>query len=80
MTAGVDELVRQGRLNPSPYLRRHLHGDWGDRTTAIDGRTTPRCNPVRIVCSRPTGHARPEALDHHRMGSQLTTLLLPSEY
>src|SRR3546814_2412325 len=30
MTAGVDELVRQGRLNPSPYLRRHLHGDWGD--------------------------------------------------
>ncbi|MCK9987915.1 MAG: hypothetical protein AzoDbin1_04387 [Azoarcus sp.] len=30
MTAGVDELVRQGRLDPSPYLRRHLHGDWGD--------------------------------------------------
>lgn len=30
MTAGVDELVRQGRLNPSPYLRRHLGGDWGD--------------------------------------------------
>jgi hypothetical protein len=27
MTAGVDELVRQGRLNPTPYLRRHLHGD-----------------------------------------------------
>ena len=30
MTAGVDDLVRQGRLNPTPYLRRHLHGDWGD--------------------------------------------------
>lgn len=30
MTAGVDELVRQGRLNPSPYLRRHISGDWGD--------------------------------------------------
>ena len=30
MTAGVDELVRQGRLNPTPYLSRHLHGDWGD--------------------------------------------------
>ncbi len=30
MTIGVDELVRQGRLNPAPYLRRHLHGDWGD--------------------------------------------------
>ncbi len=30
MTAGVDELVRQGRLNPSPHLHRHLSGDWGD--------------------------------------------------
>ena len=30
MTIGVDELVRQGRLNPTPYLRRHLDGDWGD--------------------------------------------------
>ena len=30
VTAGIDELVRQGRLNPTPYLRRHLHGDWGD--------------------------------------------------
>lgn len=30
MTAGVDELVRKGRLNPTPYLRRHLDGDWGD--------------------------------------------------
>ncbi len=30
MTCGVDELVRQGRLNPAPFLLRHLHGDWGD--------------------------------------------------
>ena len=30
MTAGVDELVRQGRLHPTPYLRRHLPGGWGD--------------------------------------------------
>ena len=30
MTAGVDALVRQGQLNPSPYLRRHISGDWGD--------------------------------------------------
>ncbi|HRQ48799.1 MAG TPA: hypothetical protein PK725_17720 [Rhodocyclaceae bacterium] len=30
MTIGVDDLVRQGRLNPAPFLRRHLHGDWGD--------------------------------------------------
>ncbi|WP_175687259.1 hypothetical protein [Burkholderia multivorans] len=30
MTCGVDELVQQGRLNPTSYLRRHLGGDWGD--------------------------------------------------
>jgi len=30
MTAGVAELIRQGRINPSAYLRRHLTGDWGD--------------------------------------------------
>ena len=30
MTAGIDDLVRQGRLNPAPYLRRHFRGDWGD--------------------------------------------------
>src|SRR3546814_10154256 len=29
-TAGVDELVQQGQLNPGMYLRRHLGGDWGD--------------------------------------------------
>jgi len=30
MTAGVSDLVQQGRLTPVPYLRRHLDGDWGD--------------------------------------------------
>lgn len=30
LTAGVAELVQQGRLNPHAYLRRHIRGDWGD--------------------------------------------------
>ena len=30
MTLGINELVRQGVLNPLPFLRRHLRGDWGD--------------------------------------------------
>jgi hypothetical protein len=30
VTAGVNELVQQGRLNPSVYLQRHFSGDWGD--------------------------------------------------
>ena len=30
LPCGADALVQQGRLNPTPYLRRHLGGDWGD--------------------------------------------------
>ena len=30
MTAGVNDLVQRGALDPVPYLRRHLNGDWGD--------------------------------------------------
>ncbi|MDR0578710.1 MAG: hypothetical protein LBI87_14560 [Candidatus Accumulibacter sp.] len=30
MTLGVNELVRQGLINPISFLRRHLGGDWGD--------------------------------------------------
>ncbi|MDD1152714.1 hypothetical protein M5G25_31065 [Pseudomonas sp. TNT2022 ID357] len=26
---GVDQLVREGRLDPMPYVRRHACGDWG---------------------------------------------------
>ncbi len=30
MTIGVNTLVDEGRLDPAPYLYRHLCGDWGD--------------------------------------------------
>ena len=30
MTNGVQTLIEQGLLNVSPYLNRHLTGDWGD--------------------------------------------------
>ena len=30
MTIGVDTLIDEGRLDPAPYLYRHLSGDWGD--------------------------------------------------
>lgn len=29
-SAGIDQLVRAGRLDPMPYFRRHTRGDWGD--------------------------------------------------
>ncbi|MDR2128034.1 MAG: hypothetical protein LBP52_03070 [Burkholderiaceae bacterium] len=30
MTPGVEDLARQGKINPAIYLRRHLSADWGD--------------------------------------------------
>ncbi|MCE7524913.1 hypothetical protein MA04_04238 [Alcanivorax balearicus MACL04] len=30
MTQGVNDLIQRGEVNPSPYLQRHLAGDWGD--------------------------------------------------
>jgi hypothetical protein len=29
-SAGIDQLVRAGRLDPMPYFRRHTRGDWGE--------------------------------------------------
>lgn len=27
---GIDQLMREGRLDPMPYFQRHTRGDWGD--------------------------------------------------
>ena len=32
LSAGVDRLVRAGRLDPVPFFQRHASGDWGDVT------------------------------------------------
>lgn len=29
---GVDRLMREGRLDPMPFLHRHMRGDWGEGT------------------------------------------------
>lgn len=29
---GIDRLMREGRLDPTPYFQRHTRGDWGDIT------------------------------------------------
>ena len=81
MTAGVDELVRQGRLNPTPYLRRHLHGDWGDL-----------CDDDWQLNDAALKSGEDRLFSSYQMGGDLkiwiitewdrsvTTLLLPSEY
>ena len=31
-SAGIDRLMREGRLDPMSYFRSHIRGDWGDVT------------------------------------------------
>ncbi|ATN36824.1 hypothetical protein ACO34A_23900 (plasmid) [Rhizobium sp. ACO-34A] len=33
-TTSIADLVERGRLDPAPYLRRHLKCDWGDQYDA----------------------------------------------
>ncbi|WP_061958342.1 hypothetical protein [Cupriavidus pauculus] len=81
MTAGVDELIRQGRLNPTPYLRRHLHGDWGDLSD--DDRqlndTALKSGEDRLFSSyQVTPDLKLWIITE--WDRSVTTLLLPSEY
>lgn len=81
MTEGVHALVHAGRLNPAPYLRRHLGGDWGD----LDG-SDKRQNDAALK----SGQDR--LFSSYQVDTDLTlwiitewdrsvtTLLLPSEY
>ncbi|EPO4283164.1 hypothetical protein ACUARH_000138 [Pseudomonas aeruginosa] len=32
LSEGIDCLMREGRLDPMSYFRRHTRGDWGDVT------------------------------------------------
>ena len=81
MTAGVDELVRQGRLNPTPYLRRHLHGDWGDLSD--DDR---QLNDVALKSGEDRLFSSYQVAPDLKLwiitewDRSVTTLLLPSEY
>lgn len=81
MAAGVDELVRQGRLNPTPYLRRHLHGDWGDLSD--DDR---RLNDAALQSGEDRLFSSYQVTRDLKLwiitewDRSVTTLLLPSEY
>ncbi len=79
-TPGVHNLIVSGELNPSPFLRRHLQGDWGDLSE-----NDRRCNNAALK----TGD---RLFSAYQVNSDLklwiitegdrsvTTLLLPSEY
>jgi hypothetical protein len=81
VTAGVDALVRQGRLNPGVYLRRHLGGDWGDLDDS-DRRLNDaalKSGDDRLFSSY---QVRPDLKLWiiTEWDRSVTTLLLPSEY
>lgn len=81
MTAGVDELVRQGQLNPSPYLRRHISGDWGDLDDC-----DRRQNDAALLSGEDRLFSSYQVAPDLELwiitewDRSVTTLLLPSEY
>lgn len=81
MTIGIDELVQQGRLNPTPYLRRHLHGDWGDLSD--DDR---RLNDAALKSGEDRLFSSYQVTPDLKLwiitewDRSVTTLLLPTEY
>ena len=80
MTAGVNDLVKRGALNPVPYLRRHLDGDWGDLCDE-DRRSNDAAlkNGDRLFSSyRITPDLKLWIITE--WDRSVTTLLLPSEY
>lgn len=81
MTIGVDALVRQGQLNPAPYLRRHLGGDWGDldESDRRQNDAALRTGEDRLFSSY---QVAPDLTLWiiTEWDRSVTTLLLPSEY
>ena len=81
MTIGVDDLVRQGRLDPAPFLRRHLHGDWGDLSD--DDR---QLNDTALKSGEDRLFSSYQVMPNLKLwiitewDRSVTTLLLPSEY
>ncbi|MDR0673001.1 MAG: hypothetical protein LBF93_04920 [Zoogloeaceae bacterium] len=81
MTPGVAEWIGQGRLNPLPFLRRHLRGDWGDVSAASRRRNNAalKSGEERLFSSyRITPEITLWIITE--WDRSLTTLMLPDEY
>lgn len=81
VTHSINVLVAQGQLNPFPYLRRHLDGDWGDLCEADRRRNDAalKSGTARLFSSY---HVRPDLTIWiiTEWDRSVTTLLLPSDY
>tara|TARA_A100001391_G_scaffold65342_2_gene40962 strand:- start:2468 stop:2761 length:294 start_codon:yes stop_codon:yes gene_type:complete len=80
MTQGVSDLIQRGALNPSPYLQRHLAGDWGDLCDE-DRRTNDAAlkHDDRLFSSYQVTPAL-KLWIITEWNRSVTTLLLPDEY
>lgn len=78
---GVDRLMREGRLDPMPYLQRHIRGDWGDLDDSDwqSNDTALRTGEDRLFSSY---QVEPDLKLWiiTEWDRSVTTLLLPSEY
>lgn len=81
MTAGVNDLVQRGALDPVPYLRRHLAGDWGDLCD-----DDKRQNDAALKSGEDRRFSSYQLAPDLKLwiitewDRSVTTLLLPSEY
>lgn len=81
MSIGVAALVCQGRLDPAPYLHRHLSGDWGD----LD-ESDRRQNDAALKSGNDRLFSSYQVAPDLKLWSitewdrSITTLLLPNEY
>ena len=81
MTTAVDALIEEGRLDPAPYLYRHLRGDWGDLD---DG--DRRLNDAALQSGEDRLFSSYQVAPDLKLwiitewDRSVTTLLLPSEY
>ncbi|MBP0714252.1 hypothetical protein ABXK61_13115 [Burkholderia sola] len=81
MTEGVHALVQTGRLNPAPYLHRHLSGDWGDLHDS-----DRQQNDAALKSGNDRLHSSYQVRPDLALwiitewDRSVTTLLLPSEY
>ncbi len=81
MTIGVDALIKEGRLDPAPYLYRHLCGDWGD----LDD-SDRRLNDAALQSGEDRLFSSYQVAPNLKLwiitewDRSVTTLLLPDEY
>ena len=81
MTSGVDALIEAGRLDPAPYLYRHLSGDWGDLNDS-----DRRLNDAALQSGEDRLFSSYQVAPNLKLwiitewDRSVTTLLLPSEY